>query len=67
MSVATMKSHGRTIEREHSVPVVTCRLMAMLACLGLIVALVFMLRFVVYEHYYGDGASAHALSRAVDL
>jgi hypothetical protein len=64
MSVATMKSHGRTIEREHSVP---GRLMAMLACLGLIVALVFMLRFVMYEHYYGDGASAHALSRAVDL
>jgi hypothetical protein len=41
--------------------------MAMLACLGLIVALVFMLRFVMYEHYYGDGASAHALARAVDL
>jgi len=65
MSVAAMKAHGPAIERHHSPTAVAGRLVARLACLGLILALVFTLRFVMHEHYHGDGASAPA--SAVDL
>jgi len=62
-----MKSRGWMIDREHSLTVVALRLAALLVCLGLILTLVFTLRFVMHEYYHGDGASVHGSARAVGL